>query len=99
MPRLSSACFFCAHGFNNGRKTALLLVGAFAGRAGVVVASASWHVFGASSQPTEFILKHDVGTSTPIPTPFLNAFHRPGRRMVSLGKVTAPKPINLPSQK
>lgn len=25
--------------------------------------------------------------------------HRPGRRMVSLGKVTAPKPINLPSQR
>jgi hypothetical protein len=27
-------------------------------------------------------------------------FHcRPGRRMVSLGRVTAPKPVNLPSQK
>ena len=24
---------------------------------------------------------------------------RPGRRMVSLGKVTAPKPVNLPSQR
>ena len=32
-------------------------------------------------------------------TLFMCPLRRPGRRMVSLGKVMAPKPVNLPSQK